>query len=76
MSDGKLKLNDMHQVKTASVWLSTLSLKGEGYCWILFNSIVIGFSEVEALLVIVVATYPIPNAFVELKTIYNMLAKM
>ena len=32
LSDEKLKLNDIHQEKDASVWLSTLSLKDEGYC--------------------------------------------
>ena len=32
MSDKKLKLNDMHQEKGASIWLSTLPLKDEGYC--------------------------------------------
>ena len=31
MSDEKLKLNDIHQEKGASIWLSALPLKGEGY---------------------------------------------
>ena len=32
LSEEKLKLNDIHQVKGASIWLSTLPLKDEGYC--------------------------------------------
>ena len=32
MSDEKLKLNNIHQEKGASIWLSMLPLKGEGYC--------------------------------------------
>ena len=32
MSDEKLKLNDIHQEKGASIWLSTLPLRDEGYC--------------------------------------------
>ena len=32
LSDEKLKLNDIHQEKGASIWLSTLPLRDEGYC--------------------------------------------
>ena len=32
LSDEKLKLNDIHQEKGTSIWLSTLRLKDEGYC--------------------------------------------
>ena len=32
LSDEKLKLNDTHQEKGASIWMSTLPLKDEGYC--------------------------------------------
>ena len=32
LSDEKQKLNDIHQEKGASMWLSMLPLKGKGYC--------------------------------------------
>ena len=32
LSDEKLKLNDIHQEKGASIWLSALPLRDEGYC--------------------------------------------
>ena len=32
LSDGKLKLNNIHQEKGASIWLSTLPTKDKEYC--------------------------------------------
>ena len=32
LSDEKLKMNDIHQERGASIWLSNLPLKDEGYC--------------------------------------------
>ena len=32
MYDEKIKSNDIHEKKGASIWLSTLPLKDEGYC--------------------------------------------
>ena len=32
LSDEKLKSNDIHQEKYASIWLSTLPLKDKGFC--------------------------------------------
>ena len=53
LSDEK-PLNEIHQEKGPSIWLTTFPLKDEGYC---LNR-VLGFSEVEVWLAIITATYP------------------